>query len=63
VYGYFTIRVTPPGTGRIRIAWRSAAATTYTSRVVAVTVGARRPANSTSGPEGATPLVNSTPTG
>jgi hypothetical protein len=36
--GYFTTRLTPPGTGSILIAWRSAGQT-YTSRVVPVKVG------------------------
>jgi len=59
VYGYFTTRVKPPGTGSIRIAWRSAARQTFTSRVVAVTVGS----TAKPGTEGATPLVDSTPGG
>jgi hypothetical protein len=38
-YGYFTTRVRPPGTGSIRIAWRSGAGETFASRVVPVRVG------------------------
>ncbi|HWF49344.1 MAG TPA: hypothetical protein VG294_01770 [Solirubrobacteraceae bacterium] len=34
VYRYFTARLTPPGPGSIRTAWRSAAGTLFTSRVV-----------------------------
>ena len=54
VYGYFEVRVKPPGTGTIRIAWRSAAGATFTSRVVSVSVGST-PA--TPPPNGSTPLV------
>ena len=36
--GYFTTRVTPPGTGQIRIAWHSASGQTSASRIVGVTV-------------------------
>ncbi|MDQ6803868.1 MAG: hypothetical protein M3065_02620 [Actinomycetota bacterium] len=35
IYGYFTARVTPPGPGSIRIAWRSAKGAIFTSRGVA----------------------------
>jgi hypothetical protein len=38
-YGYFTTRVTPPGTGSIRIGWRSRSGTLFVSRVVGVAVG------------------------
>ncbi|HWF36711.1 MAG TPA: hypothetical protein VG295_15125, partial [Solirubrobacteraceae bacterium] len=38
-FGYFTTRVVPPGTGSVRIVWRSASGHGYASRVVAVTVG------------------------
>ncbi|HWF75202.1 MAG TPA: hypothetical protein VG186_17785 [Solirubrobacteraceae bacterium] len=54
VYGYFTTRVKPPGTGTLRIAWRSAAGHTYTSRAAAVTVGLSR--SSSSALNGSTPL-------
>jgi hypothetical protein len=53
--GYFTTRVKPPGTGSIRMAWRSSSGHTYTSRVVAVTVGLTTHAGSTNG---ATPLTS-----
>jgi hypothetical protein len=52
VHGYFTTRLRPPGTGSIRIAWRSATGATFTSRVVAVTVGSVR---------GQSPLAGATP--
>jgi hypothetical protein len=56
VYGYFTSRVVPPGSGQVRIAWRSAAGHTYTSRVVAVTVSSGKGKGSRSGLNGSTPL-------
>jgi hypothetical protein len=55
--GYFTTKVKPPGTGSIRMAWRSGSVT-YTSRVVTVTVGLIKPKRSTSGPNGSTPLTS-----
>ena len=55
-FGYFTTRVVPPGTGSIRIAWRSAAGHTYTSRVAGVTVGSPKRKHSSSATNGATPL-------
>jgi hypothetical protein len=54
--GYFTTEVKPPGTGSIRMAWHSAAGPTYTSRVVAVTVGLPKGKRSKSATNGATPL-------
>ena len=53
--GYFTTEVKPPGTGSIRMAWRSSSGQTYTSRAVAVTVGLRKSKSSTNG---ATPLTS-----
>jgi hypothetical protein len=52
--GYFTTEVAPPGTGSVRMAWRSGSRHTYTSRVVGVTVGSTGRAASTNG---ATPLT------
>jgi hypothetical protein len=37
--GYFTTRVRPPGTGAVRIAWRSPGGHVYTSRSVSIRVG------------------------
>jgi len=54
VYGYFTTRVRPPGSGSIRIVWHSATGATFRSRVVRVTVG---PSRQQSGLAGATPLT------
>jgi hypothetical protein len=53
--GYFTTEVKPPGAGSIRMVWRSASGSTYTSRVVAVTI-ASKSKKSKSGTNGATPL-------
>jgi hypothetical protein len=61
VYGYFTTRITPPATGAVRIAWRSALGQTFTSRIVPVRVRSASSAAHQSGPEGSTPLVGSTP--
>jgi len=61
VYGYFTTRITPPGTGSVRIAWRSPAGHTFDSRVVAVTVRAKSRTAGQTGPAGSTPLVSSPP--
>jgi hypothetical protein len=44
IYGYFTTHIAPPGPGLIRIAWRSPAGMTFTSRTV-TTGGRARPAN------------------
>jgi hypothetical protein len=43
IHGYFTTHVTLPGTGRIRIAWRSAAGKTFTSRVVGTVASSPSP--------------------
>jgi len=63
VYGYFTTRIVPPGTGSIRIAWSSATGQTFTSRVVTITVRSRAAATKPSPTQGATPLTGATPTG
>jgi hypothetical protein len=36
--GYFSVRVRPPGTGQIRIVWRTAKGVLLNSRTVSVTV-------------------------
>jgi hypothetical protein len=52
IYGYFTTRITPPGAGSIRIAWRSSAGRTFTSR--AVVTGGNASASPASAASGAT---------
>jgi hypothetical protein len=40
--GYLDVRVRPPGSGRIRLAWRSASGKTHYSRSVPITVASKR---------------------
>jgi len=47
VYGYFTTRITPPGRGSIRIAWRSPTGETFTSRTVSTMASPSPPATGT----------------
>ncbi|HEY5319080.1 MAG TPA: hypothetical protein VIJ20_13915 [Solirubrobacteraceae bacterium] len=51
-YGYFTTRVTAPGRGSIRIAWRSPKGGTATSRAVAVGVRGVQPGGNFTVPSG-----------